>query len=176
MYPYIRMTAQMLRNRNAPPLPLDGTHISYHRCLPWDIDPFMELNNGRTLTLYDLGRLPLALRTGLVAHLKRQRWSLTMAGVSVRYRRRIRTFEQFEMRSRCVGWDDKFFYLDQSMWVRDVCAGQALYRAAIVSRDGIVPPAKVIDGMTDTPPDLTLPSWVQAWIDADAERPWPPTA
>ena len=97
-----------------------------------------------------------------------------MAGVSVRYRRRIRTFDRFQMRSRCVGWDDKFVYIDQSMWLGETCAGQALYRSAIVGRDGIVSPAQVVAGMTDAPVDMKLPDWVQAWINADAKRPWPP--
>ena len=69
--------------------PSPVTHVSYHRCWPWDIDLWMELNNGRTLTFYDLGRIPLARRTGLVELLRKQRWGLTMAGASVRYRARI---------------------------------------------------------------------------------------
>ena len=81
---------------------MTGTHVSHHYCLPWDIDLWRELNNGRTLTLYDLGRIPLAGRVGLIKVLRRERWGLTMAGASVRYRRRIRVFDRIEMRSRLV--------------------------------------------------------------------------
>ena len=52
--------------------------------------------------LYDLGRMTAAGRTGLIGLLRRKRWALTMAGASVRYRRRIRSFETIEMRSRLV--------------------------------------------------------------------------
>ena len=55
-----------MRRRRLPPLPVLGTHVSHHRCWPWDLDPWVELNNGRTLTLYDLGRIPMAQRTGLI--------------------------------------------------------------------------------------------------------------
>ena len=62
MYPFIRMAKELLVFRNAPRLALGDTHISHHICWPWDLDVWMELNNGRTLTLYDLGRIPMAHR------------------------------------------------------------------------------------------------------------------
>lgn len=55
MYPFVRFAKEALKYRNAPKLGLLETHVSYHRCWPWDLDPWIELNNGRTLTLYDLG-------------------------------------------------------------------------------------------------------------------------
>jgi acyl-CoA thioesterase FadM len=175
MYPVIRLIWQMFKHRNDSKLTVNDTHISHHYCLPWDIDLWRELNNGRTLTLYDMGRIPLAQRAGLIKALKDNRWTLTMAGVSVRYRRRIKMFEKIEMRSRAVFWDDKFFYIEQSMWKQDgECANHALYRSAITSKDGIVPPDQVIaaTGQGIERPDA--PDWVQAWIAADATRPWPP--
>ncbi|SMR83406.1 Acyl-CoA thioesterase FadM [Aliiroseovarius halocynthiae] len=174
MYPFIRMIKEMVKFAKAEPLPVDGIHVSHHRCWPWDIDLWRELNNGRTLTMYDLGRIPLASRTGLSRALLKNRWGLTMAGASVRYRKRIRTFARFEMRSRLVGWDDRFFYVEQTMWLGKDCANQIVYRSAVTDRNGIVPTDKVriAIGHTGTPP--ALPDWVQAWIAADATRPWPP--
>lgn len=77
MYPILRLAYQFFVHRNDAPLDLTETHVSHLICLPWDIDPWMELNNGRTLTLYDMGRLPLARRTGLIRLLRQQEWSLT---------------------------------------------------------------------------------------------------
>ncbi|UWP89238.1 acyl-CoA thioesterase [Aliiroseovarius crassostreae] len=174
MYPFLRMIKELAKNANASPLPVTGTHVSHHRCWPWDLDLWRELNNGRTLTLYDLGRIPLAGRTGLTRVLLKNRWGLTMAGASVRYRKRIKMFERVEMHSRLVGWDDRFFYVEQSMWKGDDCANQIVYRSAVTDRNGIVSTDRVREalGHVDRPPQL--PSWVQAWIHADAMRPWPP--
>lgn len=174
MYPVLRMFKELWVARNAPELPLTGTHVSHHMCWPWDIDMWMELNNGRTLTLYDLGRIPLAKRTGLMRVLRANKWGLTMAGASVRYRRRVRMFDRFEMRSRAIAWDARFIYLEQSMWRHGECANHALYRSAVTSSDGIVPPEKVIEALGLDMPSPPIPDWVQAWIDADSERPWPP--
>ena len=175
MYPFIRMFKELAINRNAPPLALTGTHVSHHMCWPWDIDLWMELNNGRSLTLYDLGRIPLAGRVGLIKALRRNKWGLTMAGVSVRWRQRVRTFETIEMHSRCVGWDDRFIYLEQSMWKKDgTCASQAIYRSAVTGKSGMVPTHEVMAKMGVIAPSPELPATVRAWIAADAERVWPP--
>ncbi len=86
MYPFIRLIRAILLNRKAEPLPLFGTHVAQHICWPWDIDPWMELNNGRTLTLYEMGRVGLFLRVGIVPVMRSQGWVGTVAGSSFRYR------------------------------------------------------------------------------------------
>lgn len=174
MYPFLRMAKELFIHRNAPKLALTDTHVSHHMVLPWDLDPWNELNNGRTLTLYDLGRLPLARRTGLDKVLAANRWGLTVAGSSVRYRRRVQAFARVEMRSRCVGWDGRFVYIEQSMWRGAECASHVLIRNAIVSTAGMVNPAEMAVAMGHHGPSPTLPDWVLAWISADALRPWPP--
>jgi hypothetical protein len=72
-------------------------------CLPLDADMFWEMNNGRILTFYDLGRFGLAQRIGLMRTLRDRGWGLVVAGSSVRYRARIRPFQRFELRTRLLG-------------------------------------------------------------------------
>ncbi len=175
MYPFFRFAKEMVKFRNAPALGICDTHISHHRCWPWDLDPWIELNNGRTLTLYDLGRIPMATRTGLITVLRQNRWGITVAGNTTRYRRRIRAFERFELRSRCLGWDARFLYTEQAMWKGAECANHILIRSAITSAQGIVPPAQVLRAMGQPEESPELPGWVQAWIAAEAERAWPPS-
>lgn len=175
MFPFVRMAWAMSQARRMPPLDLTGLHISQHVVWPWDLDAFMELNNGRALTLYDLGRLAMGFRVGLVAVLRRESWGLTMAGSSVRYRRRLRMFDRFEARTRAVCWDDKFVYIEQSMWKPDgECASHVLYRSAVTDRNGIVPPERVLTAMGRSAVSPPAPDWIAAWIDAEAQRPWPP--
>lgn len=175
MYPFLRLFWQLFITRNLPRLPLTGTHVSHHFCMPWDIDLWRELNNGRTLTIYDLGRIPLAGRVGLIGALRRNRWGLAIAGASVRYRRRIRMFEKIEIRSRAVFWDERFLYIEQSMWkANGECANHIIYRAAVTGREGIILPCDVMAMMTHSEPAPVAPDWIAAWIKADTLRPWPP--
>ncbi|MDP4034485.1 MAG: thioesterase family protein [Pseudorhodobacter sp.] len=174
MYPFIRLFKELWKFRHAPALPFLGAHVSHHLCWPWDLDPWVELNNGRTLTIYDLGRIPLGQRTGLHKVLKANGWGMTVAGNSTRYRKRVQMFDRLEMVSRCIGWDARFLYIEQSMWKAGDCTSHMLLRSAITSKAGIVPPAQVLAALgqpQDSPP---LPDWVQAWVAADAGRPWPP--
>lgn len=174
MYPIIRVIKEVLRARRMPPLAVFEAHVSHHRCWPHDLDTYLEMNNGRILSILDIGRTGLAQRVGLIDALRKHRWGMTMAGNSIRYRRRLRPFVKFRNVSRAVGWDDKFLYLEHSLWIGDECAVQALFRSAVTDKNGIVPPAKVLAAMgyENTPPKM--PAWVQAWIDADNTRPWPP--
>ena len=144
MYPFLRMAKELWKFRNAPALPILGAHVSTHMCWPWDLDPWVELNNGRTLTLYDLGRIPLGNRTGLRRVLMANGWGLTVAGNTVRYRRRVRAFDRVTIHSRCIGWDNRFLYIEQSMWKGDDCTSHMIVRSAVTSKDGIVPPERVL--------------------------------
>lgn len=175
MYPFFRLAMAIIRNRRATPLPLLGTHVSHHICWPWDIDPWLELNNGRTLTLFDMGRIPLGLRTGLSGLRRQKGWGMAVAGATIRYRQRVRMFDRLEMRSRCIGWDGRFFYMEQSLWRRGECTTHFLMRGAVTSgARGIVPTADVLATMGQPAESPPLPDWVQAWIVAEGQRPWPP--
>jgi len=177
MYPVLRMALQLARHRNDAPITITDTHVSRHLCLPWDIDPWMELNNGRTLTLYDLGRVPMSRKNGLFKALQNNGWGLAVAGASVRYRKRIRMFDRITMRSRGVTWDDRFLYAEQSMWLSNGdCASHALIRSAVTDSKGIVAPARVAEAMGIAGPPPQVPDWIALWIVAEAQRPWPPMA
>lgn len=174
MYPVLRLAKEFWVHRNAPDLDLFGTHVSTHVCWPHDLDVWLELNNGRALTLFDFGRFVLFRRIGIVGVMRTQRWSGTVAGSTVRYRRRIRLFDRFEMRSRLLGWDDKFFYFEQAMWRGGACACHLLLRTAITDRDGLVRTDRVVAAAEIEAPSPPLPSWVQAWCEAENRRIWPP--
>lgn len=174
MYPYLRMFAEMTKARRASPLALTDTHISHHRITIFDIDPWAELNNGRTLTLYDLGRVGMGIRMDLPKLMKRNHWGLTVAGNTTRYRKRVTLGQRLEMRTRCIGWDQRFLYIEQSMWRGDDCTSHMLLRSAVIADARMMPPAELLRALDQPAQSPALPDWVTAWSAADALRPWPP--
>ena len=174
MYPYIRVALSVLRARRMPPLEPGETHVIRTRCWPWDIDPFMELNNGRSMTLMDIGSIPTALRTGILAAITREGWRMTMAGACIQYRRRVPPFAKMEIRTRAVGRDRRFLYIEHVTYVNGAPAHNAVYRAVVVDADGIVETDRIAAAMgrSDWAPEL--PGWIAAWAEAEGKRPWPP--
>jgi acyl-CoA thioesterase FadM len=177
MYPFLRLALTLARESRRPRIGFFDTHHLPLRCLPWDLDIFAEMNNGRILTLYDLGRTALTLRTGFAATARRRRWGFVVAGSSVRYRKRLRAFDRFDLRTRIVGWDARFIYIEQAMWQGETCCNHALLRTGVTHAGRLVALEAVLAAIAEerappVPPDL--PAWVRAWAEADAQRPWPP--
>lgn len=152
----------------------DLSEIQFY-CHPWDIDIFNEMNNGTVLTLYDLGRMDLALRTDLAALLIKRKWSLVVAGSSVRYRKRIHMFDKVTMRTQCVGTDERWIYLEQSMWVKGQPCSSVLIRSGITNKEGLVSTSEITTALVEQPDTRELPAWVKEWIDSEQHRPWPPS-
>lgn len=178
MFPFVRLAAELIRTRRMPNFtePTE-VHVSHHRILPWDLDMFLELNNGRALTLFDIGRLGMAQRNGLMAAIRREGWGLTMAGSSVRYRRRVHNWEKVKVTTRAVCCDDRFTYIEQAMWKPDgECAHHVLYRAVVTDKNGIVPTARVLEAMGFPGANPPMPDWIAKWVDAESFRAWPPFA
>lgn len=135
---------------------------------------FGELNNGRILTLYELGRWTLVAGAGMMSLVTKHRLNFAVAGASVHYRRRIPLGARYEMRTQVLGYDDKFIYFDQSMWMGDTACNQLLLRAAFTRNRKLLSPAEALALGGFDAPRRGLPEWVRNWIDADATRPWPP--
>lgn len=174
MYPYFRTFKESLKFRNAPPLGILDPHVSTHRIWPVDLDPWRELNNGRTLTLFDLGRILLLVRTGFARVAKANQWGITVAGSTVRYRKRVTVFQKLTQVSRVVGWDARFVYIEQSFWRDGECSAHMVLRSAFTSKAGILPPETVLGALGTSTASPQLPKWIQVWIAAEAQRPWPP--
>ena len=174
MYPAIRTAKEFWSTRKPAPIGIGEDHVTSLIVWPWDLDIFMELNNGRILTLFDIGRFGLFRRMGLLSALKSKGWYGTVAGSAIRYRKRITVFQKLELRTRVIGWDNRFTYFEQSFWRDDNCLVHAVLRTAITSGQGIVPTAEVAPALgmpAESPP---LPRWIETWQDAELERPWPP--
>ena len=135
---------------------------------------FAEMNNGRHLTLYDLGRFDLAIKCGLDKVLRQQRWGLVVAGASLRFRKRIRMFDPVVMRTQLVGRDERWFYFEQAMLVRGEPCSSTLMRTAVTEKGRVVPTDRVFDAMGLANEERIPPKWVLDWAGADNGRPWPP--
>jgi acyl-CoA thioesterase FadM len=176
MYPVLRLITASVRasiqgNRHASDV-FENSFI----CMPWDIDMFLEMNNGRVLTLCDVGRFVMAIRIGLIRILREKKWGLVVAGSTVQYRKRIRMFDKVTLRTQIAAYDDRWIYITQSMWVGGKPASSVLLRTGVTSKGRVIASDQVRTamGLQDWQPEPS--PWVQAWIDSKLLRPWPPNS
>lgn len=181
MYPLLRLAGTVWRAGKTPPIAPDAMAEIHYRCMPWDLDIFMEMNNGRVLTLYDLGRFDLSVRIGLAQVLKKNRWGLVVAGSSIRYRNRIRMWDKVLMRTQLADVGERWIYLVQSMWTVQADgelkpASSLLIRTGVTSRGKVIPSDQVRQamGVNSWSLDEQTLAWIQAWRESEEKRPWPP--
>jgi len=173
MYPYLRTVKTILSARFRSSLNFGDTGILNLRAGLFDIDHYGEINNGRQLTLMDLGRYDIGIRGGLMKLIAKKKWGFAVGGSSVRYRRRIRLWKKFQLHSEVIGHDDRWFYFLQKMCLGEIICSSALIKAGVVSKTGLVPAAEVMKEFPDNTWTGELPDWVKAWIEAESQRPWP---
>lgn len=144
---HFRLLRTILTLGRRPPLGALDESILRMRVWPTDLDLNFHMNNGRYLTLMDVGRFDLVARLGIAREAWRRRWRPLLGAAAVRFRRSLEPFQAFELRSRIVGWNAKYFFIEQR-FVReanDVAVGlvKGLFRAA----DGNVPTATVLEAV-----------------------------
>jgi acyl-CoA thioesterase FadM len=179
MYPVTRLLLTFVKAKYRKKLAVYDTSELSFICRPWDLDMFFEMNNGRILTLYDLGRFDLSIRCGFIKALARRRWGLAVAGSTIQYRKRIRLFQRVTIKTRIASYDEKWIFVEQSMWVGDKPCSAVMLRTCVTSREGVVPTKEILNEMNISDQDKQqlqkpLRDWATEWIAADKKRPWPP--
>jgi len=174
MYPLIRLAGTLLKAKRQPRISFAQSSEMSFICRPWDIDMFLEMNNGRILTLYDLGRFDLAVRTGLSQALKQNQWGLVVAGSTVRYRKRVRMFDKVSIKTQLAGFDERWVYLTQSMWVKGEPCSSILLRTGVTSRGKVISPELVKSAMGLEGLEIADSAWLESWKESEGVRPWPP--
>ena len=162
MYPYLRLARVLFRSKFKSKLNFysrDSDCIPM-MVLPQDIDPFMELNNGRYVTLLDLGRYGYGSRVNINSFLKKQKWSLTITGTYNEYRYRLRLFQRFKLKTKIIGYDENWFYFFQKIERNEKTHMASVVKYAFTSKNGIVKPKEVVEAMGEPYDPTQLPSWV----------------
>lgn len=148
--------------------PLDEAVVRF-RVLPNDLDYNLHMNNGRYLSVMDLGRLDWVVRAGIVPMLLRRRWNPVVGSLTVRYRRPLEPFDRYELRTRIVGWDEKWFYVEQRFERRGEVVARAFVKGLFLAPGGArVPPGEVVaaSGREVEPPPM--PEGIREWTHAES--------
>jgi acyl-CoA thioesterase FadM len=137
------------------------------RVWPTDMDLNFHLNDGRYVSLAGLGRIDLMLQTGLLRRAMKRGWYPVVGAALVRYRREIKAFERFTLRSRIAGWDEKWLYFEHRFEMGDALAAIAYVRGVLRTREGAVPTADVLALIGSSAASPELPEIIERWRQAN---------
>jgi acyl-CoA thioesterase FadM len=147
--------------------PLDETSVTFH-VWPTDLDPLFHMNNGRYLTLMDLGRADAILRNGIRRALSEHGWYPVVASEAIRFRESLNPFARYELRTRLLGWDERSFYYRQTFVAGERETAAALVRIRILRKgSGTVDAPEVAAVILPDVERPALPDYVARWQESE---------
>ena len=169
---FVRIPALAIRQhlRPLPPLGVLEEDTLRMRVWPNDIDLNLHMNNARFLSVMDYGRTHMLARTGLLEHILRSRWQPLVGAVWITYRRSLPAFAAYQLSSRMVCWDERWFYIEQTFTGRKGLAAVGWVKGILRDSQGSVQPQSVIEGVAPGLLSPPIPEAVAAWNELTREK------
>jgi len=146
------------------PLKLLDTSIIEGRVWPTDIDNNLHMNNGRYLTLMDLGRFDWILSCGYIGLCFKNRWFPIVGALKILYLKPLKPFEKFQLKTRILGWDAKWIYVEQSFEVKGVLCSKSVLQGLFHGPQGKLSTSEWLKAAGYQKPSPKLPPDVRSWL------------
>jgi acyl-CoA thioesterase FadM len=153
---------------------LDASSVSSIRLttLPTDIDILRHMNNGRYLSLFDLGRWDLLIRTGLFDAMNERGWYAVVSSETVTFRKSLQLWQRFDVQSRFIGHDDKAVFLEHRAVVDGEIYARVIVRSRMLRRTGGTVSNEELFAAVGKPEGVPeIDPWVHDWAAASALPP-----
>jgi acyl-CoA thioesterase FadM len=160
----LRTLLMMITSRRKPRKDFREVGRITMRVMPNDLDLLRHVNNGIYLSLMDLGRMDLMIRTGKWKELGRRGWYPVAASVTVTYRRSLRLWERYTLETKVIGFDEKAMYVEQRFVRDNEVYVNAIMRARFLKKTGgTVTIAELGELAGIDPTTMPIPEWIAAW-------------
>ncbi|MDY6922028.1 MAG: acyl-CoA thioesterase [Pseudomonadota bacterium] len=111
---------------------LDWVFVEY-RCMPWDLDANIHMNNVKYLKYLERGRVENMIHTPWLQDMHGRGYKALIANTEISYVKEIRPFQRFKVSTRISSWDEKYIYMEQVMSHRQTVFTAAVIRMAMVN-------------------------------------------
>ncbi|GAB3551046.1 thioesterase family protein [Arthrobacter tumbae] len=128
-----------------------------------DIDIAMHVNNGMYLSLMDLGRFDLMIRSGIWKLMRRKGWTPVVNAETITFRKSLQLGQRYTIETRILGFDERAIYFEQRMVHGGEIYARAYIATRLLSSAGPVSNAEIFEAMGYPPADMVLPEWVHEW-------------
>ena len=137
--------------------------------LPTDLDVLRHMNNGRYLSLFDLGRWDLLIRTGMADAMRRYGWYAVVSSETITFRKSLNPWQRFDVESRLIGHDEKAIYMEHRAVVTGEVYARVIVRARMMKRSGGTLSHEELFGAIGRPEGIPdVEPWMHDWAAASA--------
>lgn len=147
---------------------LETAKLSF-RVWPHDLDINLHMTNSRYLSMMDLGRMDLLIRSGLAAKIYRRRWLPVLGSATIRWRKALNIFDPITLETRTLGWDDKWIYIEQRIISKDIVYAIAIVKGLFVGKDGPIPIQQVTNLIKAGVKSPAIPPIIKLWVEMEEE-------
>jgi len=167
---YFRLIWLFLTQFRRSPCSMLGPADTQFRVLPNDLDALLHMNNGVYLTMMDVARTDLMLRSRSLGQFRKQGWYPVIAAETIRFKRSLKLFQRFTIRTRVVGWDEQSIYLEQLFIAKEKLVAKAVVDARFLSKKGDkITPAELLSILEIDFHSVDIPEWVATWIKSNRQ-------
>jgi acyl-CoA thioesterase FadM len=104
-----------------------------YRCMPWDLDANIHMNNVKYLKYLERGRVEHMIHTPWLKEMHGRGYKALIANTEISYVKEIRPFQRFKSEARISSWDDRYIYFEQLFTHRSTVFTAAVIRLAMVN-------------------------------------------
>lgn len=135
------------RKRFLAPMPFDAESSITMRVLPTDLDLLWHVNNGVYFSYMDFGRWDLIFRNGLFDIARKNNIFSVVSSESMRFKKSLRLWEKFTLKTKVIGRDDKYFFINQFFYSKtnELMAVGFIKIRFIHKTQGVVSPQQLLD-------------------------------
>ena len=168
MHLLLRTLLMLFRSARRQPLTVWDSSSLPLRVLPTDIDIALHVNNGMYLSLMDLGRFDLMVRSGVWKRMRRRGWGPVVSAETIAFRKSLQLWQHYTIETRIIGLDAKAIYFEQRMVADGEMYARAYIATRLVTKTGPVSQEEILREFGEPPADLVLPDWIHEWRAASA--------
>lgn len=161
---YLRLVLLLLRKifRRQRLHPLDKSVVRF-RCLPLDCDYNLHLTNARYFSFCDLARIGAMMDRGILGRLISRGMTPIVTASNASYFKDIQLFKTFEIQSRILGWDERFWYFQHDFLQDGQLKGTILAKGLFVEKRKVIPFLEIMRISGYDLPSPELPAYVREW-------------
>ena len=154
LYVFIRLFYTLIVAFFRPRISFFDNAVTTLRVWPNDLDINFHVNNGRYLTLMDIGRFDLCWRAGILQAALKHGWFPVVGTAQISFKKSLKPFQKFELHTKMFWWDEKWFYVEQTFYSGGDLYARALVKGVFRSKGRNIP-IKVVAETVGV--DLTFP-------------------